>query len=101
MGSVYLCTIQLKFCKTFEGKRIHLRVSFSLDNPGMFLFKTHSFLGPFTKLRTATVRFLMSVRHSARPLPSPLMKQLGFQRKDFREILCLDFPKILRKFKFH
>jgi len=42
------------------------------------------FLGPFAKLRKATINFVMSAHLSVRP--SVHMEQLGSQRTDFHEI---------------
>jgi hypothetical protein len=102
MGSVYPCTIEIEVYKTFEGKRTHLRAfPFCWKTREYFLFKTHSFLGAFTKLRTATLSFVLSVRTSIRP--PARMKQLGFQQKDFHKILYFDIfsENLLRKFKFY
>ena len=57
----------------------------------------HSFLGAFTKLRNATVSFVMSVRTSVRP--SARMEQLGCHWTDFDEIWYLGFffSKICRE----
>ena len=49
----------------------------------------HFFLGTFTKLRKATISFVMSVRLSV--LLSVRMEQLSFHRTDFYEIWDLYF----------
>ena len=54
-----------------------------------------SFLGAFTKLREATVSFVMCVR----------MEQLGSHRTDFSDISCLrifrKYAERKKKFNFH
>jgi predicted aconitase len=52
------------------------------------------FLGAFTKLRKATLSFVIFVCLSVRPVGR--MEQLGRHRTDFRKILYY-FPKICRE----
>jgi hypothetical protein len=62
-------------------------------------------LGVFTKLRRATISFVMSVCMPAclSVRPSVCMEHLGFHYTDFHEILYLSifFENLSRKLKFH
>jgi len=89
------CSIQgfyseVTFIKTT--KRIILFIHWSSQlHVTNTLFKTHSFLGSFEKLRKATMSCVMSVCLSVcQPLrPSARTAQLDYPRKNFHKIWCL------------
>jgi hypothetical protein len=63
--------------------------------PGVIFIKGFQFLGAFTKLRKATISFVMSVR------PSVCMKELGFHWTDFDETWYLSFFRKSVEYRFH